>query len=524
MHENRRQRLWAVNRMTSDDEFLRIYEGDLPQTADNLADLLAAKARLFDRGRVLVELGTDAAKVLHTRPLTVNGVVRIAHQFCQPFRLVENTKKLVTLPEQVARLYLDRPNWGVPPLAGICTTPLIRDDGSIQTKRGYDEATQTWVERLPKLQVPERPTRREAEAALLLLRQWFRTFCFRDSTLIPDGGISVVDLGKPPGMDESCALTGLLTAVARASLWLAPGVVVVAPRMSGAGTGKALLLRGISAIAFGLQPSAFSRGSDLQEMDKRLVAAFVDGEPGVLLDNLNETTLRSDTLASALTERPAKMRVLGKSAMLPLNSAAFVMLTGNALTVSEDLTRRLIPVHLDARTEDPEARPFEPGFLEKTTAERPRLLAAALTIIRWGRLFELPRGMSIGSYETWSEWVRDPLVALGCQDAVRAMRAQKEADPRRAEIAEVFRLWWWDHWSRPVRASELSERVRKLLDPQERGRQHVAAKLPGLVGTRMAGFVMTSDVGSAKRSVATYALRWTGDHDKAPPHGAPMEN
>ena len=33
-------------------------------------------------------------------------------------------------------------------------------------------------------------------------------------------------------------------------------------------------------------------------------------------------------------------------------------LTGNGLTVSEDLARRFVAVDFDARTEDPEARPF----------------------------------------------------------------------------------------------------------------------------------------------------------------------
>jgi hypothetical protein len=68
----------------------------------------------------------------------------------------------------------------------------------------------------------------------------------------------------------------------------------------------------------------------------------------------------SDTLASVLTERPARVRVLGETRMVPLNSTAFVALTGNGLTVTEDLARRFILCELDARCEDPESRPFAP--------------------------------------------------------------------------------------------------------------------------------------------------------------------
>ena len=54
--------------------------------------------------------------------------------------------------------------------------------------------------------------------------------------------------------------------------------------------------------------------------------------------------------------------MLGKSQMLRLNASAFVVLTGNGLTVSEDLARRFIMVDLDPRTEDPE---FTSGIQER---------------------------------------------------------------------------------------------------------------------------------------------------------------
>jgi hypothetical protein len=76
----------------------------------------------------------------------------------------------------------------------------------------------------------------------------------------------------------------------------------------------------------------------------------------VFLDNLNSTALRSNTLASVLTERPAHVRVMGRSEMVPLNCAAFVAVTGNGLSVSEDLARRFLEVLLDPQCEDSEAR------------------------------------------------------------------------------------------------------------------------------------------------------------------------
>jgi hypothetical protein len=71
--------------------------------------------------------------------------------------------------------------------------------------------------------------------------------------------------------------------------------------------------------------------------------------------------VKSDLLASTITERPTRVRLLGRSQMVPLSTSAFVILTGNGLTVAEDLARRFIIVELDPRTEDPEARTFTQG-------------------------------------------------------------------------------------------------------------------------------------------------------------------
>jgi hypothetical protein len=177
--------------------------------------------------------------------------------------------------------------------------------------------------------------------------------------------------------------------------------------------------------------------------------------------------LRSDTLASVLTERPARVRLLGVSRMVPLNSTAFVAVTGNGLTVTEDLARRFNLCQLDARCEDPEQRPFGAGFLERIERQRAALLAAGLTIWRFGRqnAASLRRGKSLGSFEVWARWCRDPLLALGCQDPVERIEVLKANDPRRQRIAELFEAWWGQHGSSPQKVNQLAEVVIRIADP-----------------------------------------------------------
>jgi hypothetical protein len=90
---------------------------------------------------------------------------------------------------------------------------------------------------------------------------------------------------------------------------------------------------------------------------------------------------------------------------VPLNTSAFVVLTGNGLAVAEDLARRFIIVELDPQTEDPEARTFTTDIRAEVTARRFELLTALLTIWRWGRQTpSISPGRALGSFEKWCRW------------------------------------------------------------------------------------------------------------------------
>jgi hypothetical protein len=492
---------------------LPIHSGNLPSTAESLRDLLGTCHRLFERGVPVRLVPSPENGPPSAIPLTKSNVVMEAHRLCQPVKLNSRGEWIeVTLPDRVAQMYLEMfGEWHLPPLVGISMSPLLSPDGSVRDADGYDPETGLWCCRIPNLALPQHPLRADAEAALQILRLAFRTFPFSDSERCWNSslGIEIIDLTKWPGRDESAFLVSLLTACCRSSLELAPGVLLTAPTLSGAGSGKGLLVRAICSIAFGLQPRAFTTGGDRHELDKRLAAELVEAQPVLFLDNANGIALRSDTLASVLTERPARVRLLGQTRMVPLNSTAFIAVTGNGLTVSEDLARRFICCELDARCEDPESRPFPAGFLNDVKPRRGELLAAALTIWRWGRQNEnaLSSGRPLGSFEDWAHWCRDPLLTLGCQDPVERIEALKAHDPKRQRIAELFGAWWEHHGGDPVKISQLAEPVKAIADSQGRGRQYVATFIAGLAGTYAAGFVLTRQEGAGKWNAATYALK-----------------
>ena len=298
------------------------------------------------------------------------------------------------------------------------------------------------------------------------MRAFFRTFPFADAERVHDIalGIEVTDLTKPAGLDESSFLAALMSSVCRQSLELAPGFLCDAPSISGAGAGKGLLVKAICVVASGVRPSAFTSGHDADEFDKRLTAALIEAHPAVFLDNFNAKELSSDILASVLTENPAMVRPMGHTKMVPLHVRVFIGITGNGVEIAEDMARRIIKCHLDAKIENPEERNFAPGFLDSVFAARADLLSAALTIWRWGRQNILKAGRPLGSYELWCQWCRDPLIALGMRDPVDRIAEIKANDPKRRALIAVFEVWWEKHPDTLIKATDLAPEVLEQID------------------------------------------------------------
>jgi hypothetical protein len=443
----------------------------------------------------------------------VENVILEVHKLYRPVFKKQDGRRgciePVNFPQLGARQYLAlKGEWDLPPLEGTSTAPLLTDDGGIRTAEGYDPATGLWCTKIPAVSVPERPSEVEANEALHTLRRVFRTFAFADAPRrveMMTGAkgqtleVEVVDLEQDPGRDESTLLAALLGAVCRPSLYLAPAVMANAAQFSGSGSGKGLLLCGVSIIAFGVLPWRFTKGGSKrnpEELEKRISAALLDAHPSLLLENVNDATLQSETLESALTNRPCRTRPFGKLEMVELYSTAWIGMTGNGLTPGRDLVRKIIVTSLDARTEVPALRKFplaDEAWLAHVTARHGELLSAVLTIWRFGRQREragcLAAGEPLGSYDRWCRWCRDPLLALGCQDPVGRIHELREADPQRENVAELFATWSSLHKEAYVTQKALADEVRAIADPRNQGPQYLRTFLNRLDGTRSAGFV-----------------------------------
>jgi hypothetical protein len=513
---------------------LVINQGDPTATAIELAALFATREDFLFNGHAPVRVVIETDNFPRAIEVTTEAVRVYAHKLCRPVKIVKvkETKKTkdawaivpVALSNDIARLYLNglEGAWGLKNFRGITTSPILRDDGSIRVAAGYDRETGLWCHNIPELIIPQRPSEKDARGALHSLREFFQTLPYADSKRIvldPESSIEVTDLTKPVGLDESTFLVALLTAVCRQSLELTPGCLIRGPNVSGAGTGKGLGVRALCIVGSGVSPAAFTSGHDHEEFDKRLTAALIEARPAVFLDNFNGKELRSDILSSALTENPAMVRIMGQSKTVPLHTRSFITITGNAVEIAEDMARRIIDINFDAHMENPEQRDFAPGFLNQVFDNRDKLLTHVLTIWRWGRQNKMKRGKSLGSYELWAEWCRNPLLTLGARDPVDRIDEIKAADPRRRVLIAVFDAWRGKHDSNTIKAKDLDPEVIELIDQKatwkkdgnlQFNRQRVARFLAVNTNTRIGGYRLEQVKDTAlTRPLASYILHYT---------------
>lgn len=406
----------------------------------------------------------------------------------------------------------------LPEFRGFCSTPKLTPGGGIETRAGYDPNTGLVFYSVPRLNVPARPNRAEAREAWATLRCLFRTFCFGDAACNADGW---VDLDQPPGSDESTALVALLAAISRPFLDRAPGTLVTAPSINGSGAGKGLLVSVICTIAYGAPPKVINASPKLGQFDEQLGATLMQAAPALSIDNANGLVPPSSLMDSILTEAQVLHRVLGKSEIVLLLSGVALFITGNGTTLQEDTLRRFCTIRFDPRMEDADERDFEfpdGELIKEVKRRRAEYLSAALTIWRWAQqnADAIPRGASIGSFEQWARWCRDPILALGGADPVVRAREDKASDPLRREWVETLKLWHAKHGTTPVLLREIDEEVwARIAPPPNSTSQRARRNLEAKVNTRIGGMVLKSEK-PAKHSDTRYSVHFV-DADAEPP-------
>ena len=321
----------------------------------------------------------------------------------------------------------DRKAWpGVPHLRAVVSHPVLLPDGRILAENGFDPASGLFLHMsgLATLDVPENPTHGDAAAAIALLLDVVADFPFASDS------------------HKAAWVASLLTPAA----WFAFAGPAPFFLVNGncRGAGKGLLVDVAGLILTGRRFSVMSYDHDATELRKRITSLAAEGERLVLLDNLTGN-VGNGTLDAALTGEAWRDRILGVSRMFngPLNVVWYG--TGNNVVLCGDTPRRTCEVRLETEKENPEERDDfrHPDLRGHVLGDRSRLLSAVMTVLRAWAVAGKPRDNTLtpwGSYEGWSDVVRQAVVWAGLKDPGRArMSVQASADPAREAMGFVFK-------------------------------------------------------------------------------------
>jgi hypothetical protein len=308
--------------------------------------------------------------------------------------------------------------------------------------------------------VPDRPTKRDAEIAMMQFEPIFKCFPFVD----PPG--KTVEWNKTASY--SVVLASIFSLVARPHLGLGaiPLFGATAPTRR---SGKTKIFECACMAALGHRPTA-AHFTDEEEMGKHLQPLMRVGDRAILLDNV-ERSLQSSKLCILITGGVMRDRVLGESRDVILKNYSVIFCTGNNLVIGGDLSARAVRTDIDPVMERPEDRKFSFDPVSLAAERHPQLVVAALTALRayllagspWTKDSEeggkkvvkvVTRG-AWGGFEAWDRLVSGCLMWLGFADPYEARERIMDADPIRSANVDILEEWYARYKDRVISLREI---------------------------------------------------------------------
>lgn len=409
------------------------------------------------------------------------------------------------------------------PLDRIAHAPFVREDGSVVTEPGYDEATRTMLIPDPVfegLKVPEDPSPEEVTAAReLILEDWLGDFPFDSET------------------DRANVLALIVTPAIRGMVPKVPLAVVDGLQM---GVGKNLLADSILTVYTGAAAEPMNWVPEADELRKQITAAFRTGAEFFVFDEAH--TIEGAPLAQALTAATWQDRILGVSTMANFPNVITWLSLGNQVQVRGDLTRRVYRIALRPKYANPQDRPASsfrhPGqsgldLGSWTRKHRRELMTAILTLVRAWFAQGQPRparGVSFGSFEVWEKitgGIVETAGLTGFLDNLKVWRSESDFDTQ----------YWTGHlrWLRETfgaqsfRTAQVREKAMtdppgylappKLDDPSEKGYGKALGEAYSRLRGRRYDGLWIERQGSAHGHVSVWAVFEEGE--SGPTEGNP---
>ncbi len=315
---------------------------------------------------------------------------------------------------------------GIPYLVGITDVPILRRDGSVHEKPGYDPVTgYLYIPTIDFPPVHPWPTQKLANEARARVLDIFCDFPYATE------------------VDRHIPLGALLSILGRSAIL---GAVPAFPfDANTSGAGKSLNAAVISVITTGFA-TTYPWANDEDEIKKTLFAIALNGARVVSFDNINGIW-GNGILAKYITDGIASDRFLTRSETRTVPWKGVFLATGNNLVYARDLNRRILPCRIVSHLERPDGREQSafkyPRLLAYVREHRAELVIACLTILRAYILARMPdMGCgNLGSFEEWADLIPPAIVFAGGANILQCVGSSLGIeDPEKSAARSLLKL------------------------------------------------------------------------------------
>jgi hypothetical protein len=246
----------------------------------------------------------------------------------------------------------------------VTHTPMLRADGSILDRPGYDDRTRALF--LPDVELIGMPKVAPNLAHVNLYEA-------RDRLLDLTADFPWVS------DDDRANWYGLLFTPLMRAMFPPPYLMgmITAPNPR---SGKSLLAKILEMVHGGVRRKELPRNEEA--LSKALISTLLTTTaPVVTFDNVRGS-ISSSTLEGLLSNTEITDRYLGQTRDVTVKNDRIWIMTGNNAAVAGDLGPRILPIQIDPKVPNPERRSFATDLYEFVPRHRGEILVDLLTIIR----------------------------------------------------------------------------------------------------------------------------------------------
>lgn len=378
--------------------------------------------RLFTLGSTAMRMTENGELQLLTPDRLHYEIERAAYWYHKGTGKFEGVQIKAKAPRVVVSDMLSYPQIPLPPLRKIVGAPCFDADGNLCADGGYHNSG-IYIDRESGL--PDLP---ETGDAIALLDDLITDFPFQDRA------------------DRANAFAFLLTPFVRDLITGSTPAHLLEAQIHG--TGKTLLAEILFEISTGGKFEVTTPSYDEDELRKRITSLLIAGSNAIMIDNLED--MISSTIASALTAPKWTDRILGKNETITIPNTTVFALSGNNVSLSGEMARRVVRIRLQAKSDKPWERSGfrHPNIKTYVIENRAKLQAACISLVTAWLNAGRPNGPHVpfGSFESYAATLGGILHQAGIEGFLANRSAVFEESDTEGAAWRAFTESWFEKW------------------------------------------------------------------------------